>query len=297
MVPSGTLYIPVTGRPNPFLDTTLYNFFLETANYNALTVDIEHRFAKGLQFRGNYTWSRNLDDGSVMGGVTTLNAASSTENPYNLRQDYGVSPSNVSNQVSGNFGYDLPFGPGKTWLNGARGPIGKLVSGWRVGSIVTLHSGFSFSTVIGANRSGNGDISANPDRPNLKPGFSPNPSHGVSAGCTGFAAGTVLGTAAHWYDPCAFSLPLSGTWGNLRRATLVGPGLETVDFSLVKRTSISERVELEFRSEFFNILNHTNLGLPNNSVFSGTSLNPGAGLISTTLTTSRQIQFGLKLLF
>jgi hypothetical protein len=297
MVPSGTLYIPVTGRPNPNLDTTLYTFFRGTANYNALAVDVERRFANGLEFRGVYTWSRNLDDGSGIGNSVTLNSPLSVENPYDLHQDYGVSPMNITNQASGNFGYDLPFGAGKAWLNGATGPIGKLVSGWRVGGIVAIQSGFSFSPIIGANRSGNGDTSVNPDRSNLNPGFSPNPNHGISAGCTGFAAGTVLGTAAHWYDPCAFSLPLSGTWGNLRRATLVGPGLETVDFSLLKRTSISERVGLEFRAEFFNILNHTNFGLPNNTVFSGTSFNPAAGLITTTNTTSRQIQFGLKLLF
>jgi hypothetical protein len=296
-VPSGTLYIPVAARPNPNLDTTLYTFFAGTANYNALTLDFERRFDNGLQFRGNYTWSRNLDDGSGIGNSTNGNSPLSVENPYNLRQDWGVSPLNVSNQASGNFGYDLPFGASRRWLSGATGPIGKLVSGWRVGSIVTLASGLSFSPIIGANRSGNGDTSVNPDRPSLNSGFSPNPIHGVSAGCTGVTAGTVLGTAAHWYDPCAFSLPVPGTWGNIRRATLVGPGLETVDFSILKRTSITERVALEFRGEVFNILNRANFGLPNTTVFSGTSLNASAGLIGTTTTTSRQIQFGLKLLF
>jgi hypothetical protein len=297
LVPSGTTYIPVTTRPNPFLDTTLYTFFRANANYNALAVDVERRYENGLQFRGNYTWSRNLDFGSGIGSSVSANTALSAENPYDLHQDYGVSPLNITNQVSGNFGYELPFGAGKTWLSSATGPVGKLVSGWRVGSIITLQSGFSFSPLVGSNRSGNGDISVNPDRPNLNAGFSPNPNHGVSAGCTGFAAGTALGTAAHWFDPCAFSLPVLGTWGNLQRGTLVGPGLETVDFSLVKRTNITERVALEFRSEFFNILNRANFGLPNAGVFSGAGFNPAAGIISTTNTTSRQIQFGLKLLF
>src|SRR5262249_46856403 len=136
-----------------------------------------------------------------------------------------------------------------------------------------------------------------PDRPNLNAGFSDNPTHGVSAGCAALAAGTKIGTAAHYFDPCAFGLPLAGTWGNIRRATMVGPGLETVDFSITKRTSITEQVGLEFRAEFFNILNRANLGIPNTSVFSGTGPNPAAGLITTTNTTSRQIQFGLKLLF
>jgi hypothetical protein len=296
-VSSGTLYIPKVLRPNSNLDSTLYTFFSGVANYNALAVDVERRFDNGLQFRGSYTWSRNLDDGSGVANSIANNSALSVENPYDLRQDWGLSPSNISNQASGNFGYDLPFGANRRWLDEATGPLGKLVSGWRVGTIVTLQSGFSFSPLLGSNRSGNGDNTANPDRPRLNAGFSPNPIHGVSAGCAGFAAGTVLGTAAHYYDPCAFSVPLPGTWGSLRRATMLGPGMETVDFSLLKRTSITERVGIEFRAEFFNILNRANFGLPNVTVFSGTSFNPSAGIISTTSTTSRQIQFGLKLLF
>jgi hypothetical protein len=281
-VPSGTLYIPVTARPNPFLNTTLYTFFEGTANYNGLAVDLEHRFHSGLQFRANYTWSRNLDEGSGIGSSVTENTALSEENPYNIRQDYGLSPLNISNQGSGNFGYDLPFGAGRTWLNGATGPVGKLVSGWQLGAIVTLQTGFSFSPLVGSNQSGNGDISVDPDRPSLNPAFT---------------GPIITGTQAQWFNPEAFLLPASGTWGDLRRATLTGPGIETVDFSLIKTTAITERVGLQFRSEFFNILNHANFGLPNMGVFSGTGFNPAAGLISTTETTSRQIQFGLKLLF
>jgi hypothetical protein len=203
----------------------------------------------------------------------------------------------MRHQATGNFLYDLPFGAGKKWLQGATGPIGKLVNGWQLGGIVTAQSGFTYSPLVGSNRSGNGDNTVNPDRVSLNPGFSPDPTHGVSAGCAALAAGTPVGTASHWFDTCAFALPPSGTWGNMRRATGLGPGLTTLDMILQKNTSISERVELQFRSEFFNILNHTNLGLPNVNVFAGTAYNPSAGLITTTDTTSRQIQFGLKLLF
>ena len=72
---------------------------------------------------------------------------------------------------------------------------------------------------------------------------------------------------------------------------------ETVDLSVIKNTSLNERVTLQFRAEFFNALNHTNFGPPNSIVFSGTSISPSAGLISTTATTSRQIQLGLKLIY
>jgi hypothetical protein len=281
-VSMGTLYIPVTTRPNPFLDTTLYTYFKGTANYNGLTVDVERRLSKGLQFRGAYTWSRNLDEGSGIGPSVNANATQSVENPYNLHQDYGVSPLNISNQVTGSFLYELPFGAGKPWLSGVTGPMDKIVSGWRLDSIIVLQSGLSFSPLVGSNRSGNGDTTGVSDRPSINPAFTGD---------------VIPGTQKQYFNPNAFSLPVLGTWGNLRRATLTGPGLEGVDMSLVKNTSITERVGLEFRAEFFNIINRTNLGLPSPSVFLGNSFSPTAGLISTTTTTSRQIQFGLKLHF
>ena len=100
-----------------------------------------------------------------------------------------------------------------------------------------------------------------------------------------------------WFDPNAFILPGVGTWGNLGRGTLEGPGLVDMDLSLLKNIAVSDRTSFQFRTEFFNALNRTNLGIPNPIVFSGNAINPSAGLITATATTSRQIQFGLKLMF
>jgi hypothetical protein len=150
-----------------------------------------------------------------------------------------------------------------------------------VNGITTLLSGFPFTPQVGANRSGDGNT-RNPDRPDVNPAFT---------------GPVLLRKQTQWFDPTAFSLPTVRTWGNLGRGTLRGPGLETVDISLIKNTSLTERVGLQFRAEAFNALNHTNFGPPNSIVFSGTSISPSAGLITTTATTSRQIQFGLKLLF
>ena len=85
--------------------------------------------------------------------------------------------------------------------------------------------------------------------------------------------------------------------GNLGRGTLRGPGLVEVDLSLFKNIVVSEKTNVQFRTEFFNAFNHTNFGIPNPIVFSGGAINPSAGLITATATTARQIQFGLKLLF
>jgi hypothetical protein len=92
-------------------------------------------------------------------------------------------------------------------------------------------------------------------------------------------------------------MPVAGTYGNLGRGTLRVPGLAEVDLSLVKNTAIAEQVDLQFRAEFFNAVNHPNLGTPNSIVFSGAGINPSAGLITTTASDSRQIQLGLKLIF
>jgi hypothetical protein len=156
-----------------------------------------------------------------------------------------------------------------------------VLGGWQLNGITTLLSGFRFTPVIGANRSGDGDT-RNPDRPSLNPAFN---------------GPVVLGTQQQWFNPNAFILPAFGTYGNLGRGVFTGPGLANLDVSLFKSTAITERASLQFRAEFFNVLNHTNLGTPNATVFSGTSANASAGLITTLATTPRQIQFGLKLIF
>ncbi len=107
----------------------------------------------------------------------------------------------------------------------------------------------------------------------------------------------ITGNPNQWFNPAAFVLPAQGTWGNLGRGVYTGPGLATVDFSLFKDTALSERVGLQFRAEAFNLLNHTNYGTPNATVFTGTAVNSSAGLITSTATFSRQIQLGLKLTF
>ena len=113
----------------------------------------------------------------------------------------------------------------------------------------------------------------------------------------------IIGTVNKWYDPSAFALQPAGTLGNLGRNTLTGPRLVDLDFSLVKSTRLGEKVNAEFRVETFNLFNHPNFGLPNPILFSGVAPNgsgipnPGAGQITSTLGTSRQLQFALKVQF
>ena len=280
-VAQGYQYIPVGGRLNPKLGAGFFWYTEGNSSYNALQVDVSHRFSHGLQFRGNYTWSKSMDMNSGLTGAQANNQAQMVMDRNNLRRDWGPSALNAAHQASISGSYELPFGRGKRWLASAGGFEGKVVGGWQFNAITTLLSGFPFTPQIGANRSGDGDT-RNPDRP------TPNLS---------FSGPIIVGSANEWYNPNAFVRPAAGTYGALGRSVFSGPGLAALDVSLFKDTAISERFHLQFRSEFFNALNHTNLGTPNAIVFSGTNISSSAGLITSTATTSRQIQFGLKLIF
>jgi hypothetical protein len=133
---------------------------------------------------------------------------------------------------------------------------------------------------LGYNPSNDGD-SRNPVRPSWNPADQ----------------GPVIeGNPSQYFNPAAFAPPASGTYGNVGRDTLVGPGTRTVDLSAAKIAHVSERLKLQFRAEVFNVPNHTNFATPNTVVFSSASATPSptAGLITATSTASRQIQFGLK---
>jgi hypothetical protein len=270
VVPQGAQYIPVGTRPNPYLGAGFFWYTEGNSSYNALQADVSHRFSRGLQFRANYTWSKNLDMNSGLTGAQANNQAQMILNRNDLGLDWGPSALNVASQASISATYSLPFWAARRWLGG-----------WQINTIVALLSGFPFTPQIGANRSGDGDT-RNPDRPSLNPAFS---------------GPVIVGSANEWFNPGAFVLPPAGTYGDLGRGVYNGPGLASVDVSLVKNVAIAERMNLQIRPEFFNVLNHTNLGTPNAIVFSGTAISPSAGLITTTATTSRQIQIGLKLVF
>ncbi len=280
-VPQGAQYIPVTTRPNQYLSGGFFWYTEGNSSYNALQVDVTRRLSQGLLFRANYTWSKNLDFNSGLTGAQATNQAQMVLDRNDLRRDWGPSALNIANQASFSGHYELPFGKGKYWLRNIGGAGGKLLSGWQLNGIATILSGFPFTPQVGSNRSGDGDT-RNPDRPSLNPAFRGN---------------VVLGNPNQWFNPNAFILPTPGTYGNLGRGTFTGPGLADVDLSIFKDTSISERANLEFRSEFFNLFNRPNFGTPTAIVFSGTNYSGSAGLITATTTTSRQIQFGLKLIF
>jgi hypothetical protein len=274
-VPEGAQYIPVGGRPNPYLGAGFFWYTEGNSSYNALQIDVTRRLSHGLQVRGNFTWSKNLDMNSALTGAQANNQAQMIMDRNDLPRDWGPSALNAAAQSSISASYLLPFG------SNTGGWTQRLIGGWQLNGIATLLSGFPITPQIGSNRSGDGDT-RNPDRPSLNPAFT----------------GTVVtGNPNQWFNPNAFILPVAGTWGSLGRGVYNGPGLAEVDLSLFKNIPITEKVRLQFRAEFFNVQNRPNFGTPNAIVFSNGSVSPSAGLITNTVTSSRQIQFGLKLMF
>ena len=289
-VPAGTYYIPLgTPKANPSLANTWTWFSAGTGSYHALQVDVTRRFSRGLLFRGVYTFSKALDDGDSVNQTTAGNAPGLVSNPYNLRTDKGLATFNVTHLAVMNALYALPFGHGQRYGSDLEGLAGRLASGWSLSSIVTIQSGFPLTPQLSYNPSNNGDT-RNPVRPFLNPNFT---------------GPIVLGNPGQWFNPAAFIAPpsQSGFYGDAGRDAFTGPGLGTWDFSVLKNTPIHERLALQFRAEMFNLLDRANFNTPNLIVFTPptatnpTGLSGTAGAITSTATTARQVQFGLKLLW
>jgi hypothetical protein len=279
---SGTIYYR-SGAPlaNPNLANTTTWFTEGLSSYNALQVDLSHRLSHGLQFRGTYTFSKSLDDGTAINSSVGANAPGFVMFPLDPKLDWGLANTNDRNAAVINATYGLPVGCGKAFLPNLSGWQQKLVGGWTLTAIQTIQSGFPFTPQLGYNPSNNGD-SRDPVRPSLNPAFTGN---------------IIEGGPNQYFNPNTFILPVSGTYGSVGRNTLIGLGMVDTDAALLKTASISERLTLQFRAEVFNIFNHTNFGTPNAVVFSSASSVPAptAGVITSTSNTSRQIQFGVKL--
>ena len=285
-VPAGTNFVPTTTKANQALANTWTYFSEGVSSYNALQVDLNRRFSGGLTLRGVYTFSKVLDDGDSVNATTSGGGPALASNPFNLRSDKGRGTFDVTHVAVANATYALPIGRRGRFFNNGEGFTSRLISGWTVNSIVTLQTGFPFSPQLSYNPSNNGDT-RNPVRPFANPAFS---------------GPVMIGSPNKWFDPNAFLAPSNipangGFYGNVGRDTLVGPGLATWDFSALKDTRITERLNIQFRAEIFNLLNRANFNLPNAVVFTPSGVSPTAGAITSTSTTSRQVQFGLKLLW
>ncbi|MGA2811424.1 MAG: carboxypeptidase-like regulatory domain-containing protein [Candidatus Acidiferrum sp.] len=280
--PGGILYYPSGAalQNNAVLNTTQW-FSEGVSSYQALEVDVNHHFAHGLRFRGVYTFSKALDDGDNMNTSVATNSPAFVANPLDPAADYGRASFDVRHSGVLNATYELPSGRAQD--SGASPWLARILKSWQLSVIETWQSGLPFTPQLSYNPSNDGDT-RNPVRPSINPGFS---------------GAVIEGGPNQYFNPNAFVQPLPGTYGNVGRNTLQGPSLVETDVSAAKKFSLSERLNLQFRADIFNLFNHTNFNTPNPVVYAAATGGPSptAGVITSTATSSRQVQLGLKLLW
>ena len=261
--------------------STITNYAgVSSSSYNSLILRAEQRFSGGLTFLSSFVYSKSLD----LGGTNGDNAP---QNPANLAAEWGPSLFDQKFRVITNGIYDLPFGTGKTWLAGSPLFVRSVVSGWRSTGILTLQSG----------------------RP-----FSPTTTDGLASDTGTTDRAFQIGDSAlshksvkQWFNTAAYRVndPANGTnlsntkaadyvfgYGNTARNSLRGPGIQNFDAGLFRDVELHEGQVLELRAEAFNAFNHPNFALPGSNAASGTF-----GVITSTASSNRQIQFAVKYIF
>jgi outer membrane receptor protein involved in Fe transport len=278
-------------RPYPHINNTVgIDAAIANNIYNALNVRLEKRYRSGLAFMANYTWSKNLesngngDSSFAQNGGTTLPIDS-----YNLQKERSYAPLDVPHVFNFNSAYELPFGASKRWLN-HKGPVNWVLGGWQINGILSKRAGFPTDIRSARIASGN-QMYATLNVPDRVPGVS---MYLDNPGVDGY------------FNPAAFVDPqqvrnAKGTlitlFGNSARRVARGPGSVNVDFSLFKNFRPTERVNVQFRAEAFNLSNTPTFTLPSASSQALTIGNPNFGKLGSSSATGRQLQAGLKLSF
>ncbi len=288
LTPAGYLWPSPQGsgtRLNESAGRITAAFWEADSYYDALQTQIKMKIGRGSQFGVSYTWGKTIDTGS--GSLVGDEYSNSISSPlfFDTRTNRGLADFNVSQKLNVNYMWTLGIPNWKSAL--AEHALG----GWQVGGILEASTGVPFTPGFAGDTLGTRSTDANIDVPNVLGG----------GGCASLVNS---GNPAHYIRTQCFTVPSPITLrGNLGRNTLIGPGLLNFDFSLIKNNyvkRISDAFNVQFRAEFFNVLNHTNFVPPldNRNLFDKTGQPiANAGLITSTETPSRQIQFALKLIW
>jgi len=288
--PDGHLLFPDTRpiqRVNPNFSQISTLGWYGYSTYHALQVNATQQLRHGISWQLAYSWSKSIDIGSTEYSVGELQG--SIDNPYvflrNLNR--GVSDFDVPQHLSVNFLWDAPSPHSGIAVSRF------LLSGWELSGIFTVQSGAVFNIRIPVDRAGTGSTVAGSSSDGQRPDFAPGP------GCSSpYAVNS--GNPSNYIKLQCFSFPALGTLGNLGRNVLRGPSLKDFDFSLFKNHNLlSEKLKVQFRAEFFNLFNRPNFGTLLVSVFNsqGLPVPASAALQPPSVTSSRQIQFGMKLIW
>ncbi len=264
-----------------------------STSMNSLQVRLEKRFSAGWTLLSSYTYQHTI-------GITeedeTSGGSAEPQNTYNLRGERGNVGPDFRHQFTTAASYELPFGPGKRFLN-STGPMHWFADGWQLNAIISLYSGQSFTPLLSYDATNTGSSGARPDIIGNPYNF----SNATSVGCPSNKQSLQC-----WYNPSAYTLPalapgqtFARLYGNAGRGTLRGPAQQNFDISLFKSFKFKERFNVEFRAEAFNIFNTPQFAVPNAAVdLVGSPGNlPIAGSISSTVHDARQLQLALQFKF
>jgi hypothetical protein len=261
------------------------------SSYHALYLKVQQRLSRGLSFLSSFAWGKSIDNGS---GIRTSDGDSLTpSNNYNLQLERGLSAFDFRRRWTSSWLWELPVGKGKRLL-GSGGIADVFLGGWQLGGILTLQDGFPFTVLCGPGNVQNGGGVCYPDSTGVNPNldrsaqtrtrfFNCGPVNPLTGACTPDATGAYVDR-----------IPAGGNfrYGNTARNSVIGPGIISFDASLNKKFNFTESKYLEFRTEVFNAPNHPIWNPPGNQLRT-----PNYGVITSTKIDSRQIQFGLKLVF
>lgn len=235
------------------------------SSYNGLQLKAQRRLARGLAFTVSYAYAKAINNGD---GTYIESRSDVFQQPRNAKGERGLAEFDVRHSLTFSYDYLLPFGRGQAVLGNAQGVLNKLVSGWQILGITRFLTGSPFTITNGFDNLNNGGTGY----PNIvcNPNFGSGRSHSQQV--------------SMFFNTACFATPPLYTFGNEGRNAVIGPGTQLWDVSLTKDTNITERVRVEFRSEFFNIFNNVNFDYPNASY--GTAQ---FGTIRATSEPSRQI--------
>ena len=271
-LPAGVTYVaPASGCPTGQMcfPVSTINLLEDTAQswYDAGYVNIRRRYSHGLTLLANYTWSKNLSNAPDF--RSPMFEASIPQNNNDLAAEKGPS-CDVRDRFALSAVYSIP-GVGNGWANIAS-------KNWQLSTVYQVQTGFPFTiSVFGDTANAGTALGENPIRANL-------------TGKPIFGSGTH--SATEWFNTAAFTTPAPFTFGDVGRNSVYGPGMQTMDIALAREFAIAERMKFQFRGEFFNALNHTNLGTPDRFVNT-----QQFGTITEATTPGRQIQLSARLSF
>ncbi len=280
--PGGTLGVQAR-RPDQSFGAITWVDPVGQNNYNGLSARLEHRFSQGLYVLDSFTWGKAMGDSEQALEYYSTTTGANPQNMQNLATEYGPSSYDVKLLNVSSVVYDLPVGKGRQFMSGMNPVLDEVLGGWQLSGINTANTGTPINVYYAPSTAN--DVTGLTAEYRGEAFLRPN----VSCSGTSQSAAQSLLT---YFAACTFTTPpASAPFGNLGRNAFRAPSLEQWDLAVNKSFRIREGTNLQFRSEFFNVLNHTNFGAPNQ-----TSTSTSFGTITTTFP-PRQIQFSLKLMF